>query len=174
MVGLNDYNSLSHYQINMATMETLGTWISYLKEEEVYDNTRIIVVSDHSMCLRMNEDFIRTLQYDNADVLIDLLHFQSTMLVKDFDSEAFCVDYSFMCNADVPALATDGVIENATNPFTGSNLKDMSLKNEPLHLVFAFNFSPSTNNGYQYLPEPWITVHDNIFDTSNWGYLGYY
>ena len=38
-----------HYQSNMAAMIQLGNWFDYLRENGVYDNTRIIVVSDMDM-----------------------------------------------------------------------------------------------------------------------------
>ena len=35
------------YHVNMATYLQLGNWFDYLRENDVYDNTRIIIVSDH-------------------------------------------------------------------------------------------------------------------------------
>ena len=37
-----------HYHVNMATFIQLGKWFDYLRENGVYDNTRIILVSDHA------------------------------------------------------------------------------------------------------------------------------
>lgn len=49
----DDYQ-VRHYQINMASMIQLGKWLDYLKEKGVYDNTRIIIVSDHGRDLHDN------------------------------------------------------------------------------------------------------------------------
>ena len=40
-------NQLAHYQINMAAMLQLANWFDYMRENGVYDNTRIILVADH-------------------------------------------------------------------------------------------------------------------------------
>ena len=40
----NDY---AYYQCNVAALLQLGKWFDYLRENGVYDNTRIIVMSDH-------------------------------------------------------------------------------------------------------------------------------
>ena len=36
-----------HYHVNMAAYIEHGNWFDYLRENGVYDNTRIILVSDH-------------------------------------------------------------------------------------------------------------------------------
>lgn len=40
----------------MAAMLRLGEWFDYLREEGVYDNTRIILVSDHGYRLEQIEE----------------------------------------------------------------------------------------------------------------------
>ena len=37
-----------HYDCDMASMIQLGKWFDYLRENHLYDNTRIILVSDHA------------------------------------------------------------------------------------------------------------------------------
>lgn len=36
-----------HYQTNVATLAQVGRWLDYLREQGVYDNTRIIICADH-------------------------------------------------------------------------------------------------------------------------------
>ena len=38
---------MGQYQIQAAAFEMLGKWFDQLREQGVYDNTRIIIVSDH-------------------------------------------------------------------------------------------------------------------------------
>lgn len=51
----------------------------------------------------------------------DLLSYNPLFLVKDFNDnkEMISISYEFMTNADVATIATKGLIENPTNPFTG-------------------------------------------------------
>ena len=44
---MENERQVTHYQSNMAAMLQLGRWFDYLRENGVYDNTRIIVMSDH-------------------------------------------------------------------------------------------------------------------------------
>ena len=48
-LNLSDNAKVTHYHINMATFIKLGEWFDYLREEGVYDNTRIILVADHGI-----------------------------------------------------------------------------------------------------------------------------
>lgn len=173
-IEINDIKKLTHYQVNMSSMNVIGKWLDYLKENGVYDNTKIIIVSDHSAVMGWYEDFVCRVKFANDTLGADLLQFQSTLLVKDFDADVFNVDRQFMSNADVPIIATDGLIENARNPFTGNVLSEMNKKDAPLNLIFALNYNTETNNGYRYLPELWFSVHDDIFVPENWSSLGYH
>ena len=38
---------LAHYHANAAALLRLGEWFDWMREQGVYDNTRIIIVSDH-------------------------------------------------------------------------------------------------------------------------------
>lgn len=163
------------YQMGMAAMMRFGEWMNYLKNEGVYDNTRIIIVSDHSADEYLDERFTYHLYYENGrKVSADLMRFQCTLLVKDFDSYDFIFDSEFMTNADVPSLACDCIIKDSINPFTGQKITSDYKNQNELQLNYTDNVFTETNNGYTFLPEHWFSVHDNIFDINNWKYLGYY
>ena len=164
-----------HYHINMSALLILADYFDYLKAEGVYDNTKIIIVSDHSAHLGLETGLMCVLDFeDGRETVTDLLGFQSTLLVKDFNSTGFKVDDRFMTNADVPSIATEGVIENAKNPFTNNPLSNDEKNNEPVWLIATKNFRVEENNGYKFMPEQWFSVHDNIFEGSNWSYEGYH
>ena len=166
---------LKDYQAQMSAMIKLGEWLDYLKEQNVYDNTRIIIVSDHAADEFLYNEYIYSLKSpDGIETLADLFRFQCTLLVKDFDSKEFSVNEEFMTNADVPAIAVDGLIDNKINPFTGKEISTKYKTENELQLNYTINASIDHNNGNVYLPEHWFSVHDNIFDINNWKYLGYY
>ena len=45
-MNMTTNEQVTHYQVNMAAFLKLGEWFDYLRENGVYDNTRIIIVSD--------------------------------------------------------------------------------------------------------------------------------
>ena len=66
MINLDDKNyvhevnldKVKHYQINMCAMKKLGEYFDFLRENGVYDNTKIIIVSDHSIDLKVDDSFV--------------------------------------------------------------------------------------------------------------------
>jgi hypothetical protein len=153
-----------HYAINVATYEVLAQWLDYLKAEGVYDNTRIILVSDHSSTLWQFDDLIHP-EGVHVEAMIPLL------MVKDFYSNSeFSSDYTFMTNADVPTIAMQGVIDDPVNPFTGNPVDD-SVKQDGFVIV--------TNSGnwvvrdgdattFELEEGEWWLVHDDALNMDNW------
>lgn len=156
-----------HYETNMAALLRLGEWFDYLREQGVYDNTRIIICSDHAYNIGQFDDMIL-----NSEVDVQWLN--PMLLVKDFDSTGFETDDSFMTLADVPILATDGVIENPVNPFTGNELTNADKYAGPQKVLFSDEWHIDTNNGNKFMPGDWYSVEENIYDMDNWKYLGNY
>ena len=176
-----DEMTLTHYQSNMAAMVQLGKWFEFLKEQGVWDNTRIIIVSDHGQDLFPEEsktDAAYTLTFTSeADGEVyqkDMMAFNSVLLYKDFDSEGFEIDDRMATVADTPALATKDLIPNAENPFTGSKLTTYQENPVELNLLYSMKWDTEVNNGYRFLEAEWFQVHDNIYDINNWKYLGWY
>lgn len=152
---------LIHYQANMAAMIQLGKWFEYMRENDVYDNTRIIIVSDHGCGLSQLDELILEDGYD-AESNYALL------MVKDFDSNGFETSEEFMTCGDVPALATENIIENPENPFTGKILGygDKTVKGQ--YIIESGEYDITKNNGNQFLPAKWYVVHDDMRKAENW------
>lgn len=153
-----------HYETNMAALMQIGNWLDYLRANGVYDNTRIILVSDHGRPLNQFDQ----LEYNaSGDTAVDLEWFTPLLMVKDFNSTGFTTSDEFMTNGDVPTLATSNVIENATNPFTGNEITNTAKQGEQ-YVISSMDWDIAGNNGNVYLPADWYSVHDNIWDISNW------
>ena len=168
---------MESYQCNMAALLQLGKWFDFLREQGVYDNTRVIIVADHGFAMNQFEDLMfgeRTGE-KNRHHPEDVMAYNPLFLVKDFDRRGFHVDDRFMTNADTPMLALDGLMDNPVNPFTGKALTDES-KNAEEHHIFNTSFnSPKDNDGNTFLPGNWYSLRgQNIFDTSAWNSLGIY
>ena len=156
------------YQTNMAALLRVGEWLEYLKREGVYDNTRIIIVSDHGRNLRHNSCFY----LDNGeDDLMDLEFFFPLLMVKDFDAHGFTVSEELMTNADVPSFALGGIVENPKNPFSGKPINMEPKNNQPLHILSSDRFDTMTYNGNTFDCGLWLTVEKEVHDKNNWTIL---
>lgn len=157
-------NQVAHYHVNVASYLELAKWFDYLKKEGVYDNTRIIIVSDHGRGIGQFKDQLLPNGFDTG-------WFRPLLMVKDFNKKGFEIDRQFMTNADVPNLATKNLIKDARNPYTGQ-LLDQDYKKEPQKIMFTNYWNVNINNGTKFLPAEWFTVHTDINDMNNWKYLG--
>ena len=156
---------MSHYHSNMAAMIQLGNWFDYLREQGVYDNTRIIIVSDHGRNLGMFD-----MQLDSSESS-DLMYYNPLLLFKDFDSQEFTIDDTFMTNADTPILAMKDLIENPVNPFTGKAITDAA-KDEPRqYIAYTWAWSPKRNKGKQYSSLDWLSTGHDVFNLDEWEIL---
>jgi len=163
---LEDTSQISHYQVNVAAYQALAAWLDYLKECGVYDNTRIIIVSDHGMFLTQFEK----MQFEND--IQDMERYNSLLLVKDFDSHTeLTEDSTFMTIADVPTLATEEVIENPVNPFTGNEISSSKKETDPVYITTSGNWDTDLNHGntFDTSDGEWYQfTGTDIFDESSW------
>ena len=163
-----------HYHINMAAMLKLGEWFDYLKEKGVYDNTRIIIVSDHGTPYRWKgpHSIYYHDNYSGEDTNLDIRRFACTLMYKDFDAEGFTVDDGFTTNADVPAIALDGIVSNPVNPFTGNPIVRGDESLLPLQVIRTREHSIKKNNGNTFIPGNIFEVNGNVNDINSWKYIG--
>lgn len=165
----------AQYNTQAGVMRCYAKFFDYLRENGVYDNTRIIIVSDHGTS-------IKTGKFDEncADGKMPFLkeNVTASLIVKDFndrrkspDGIHLPVDMTFMTNADTPAIATKDIIPNARNPFTGlPYYLEGGAKQEYIKISYAPAES-TRNRLHTKLKIPndgWWTVRDNIYESSNW------
>ena len=158
---MNDRTEYAHYQVNVAAMLQLGKWFDYMRENGVYDNTRIIVMSDHGGSMGQFSELI-------TNDGMDAEGFASLLMVKDFNAEGFTTSDEFMLSADVPLLAVKGVIENPVNPFTGNRIDVVSKPKTEQRLLHSYEWDVNTNCGTQFIAGNWYTVHGDIWNKNAW------
>ena len=161
---MEDYRQYSSYEVNVACYIKLAEWFDYLREQGVYDNTRIIIVADHGFDFEMLPSW--------ADGEFSAEYYNPVLLVKDFDASGFTESDEFMTNADTPTLALSGLIEDPVNPFTGNPINSDPKYEGDLLVLASHEFYISRNNGTTFMPGPWYTVHDDIREIDNWEYVG--
>ena len=153
-----DSYQVTQYHVDMAAFIALGRWFDYLRENGVYDNTRIILVADHG------RDLGQFNIYCNGQ---DMEIFMPLLMVKDFDATGFTVSDEFMTNGDTPSLATAGLIEDPVNPFTKNPISS-DAKNGPQNVFFSDEIDLEINNGNTFLPGKWYVLDGDPHDPSNW------
>ncbi|MBP5156908.1 MAG: YidC/Oxa1 family membrane protein insertase [Treponema sp.] len=178
---VTDYGSSAfiydnRYYTQMATFKMLAKWFNYMKAEGVWDNTRIIVVSDHG-CYWNDVDIERNDELDNqiaGELYNGRGHYHPLMLFKDFGSRGSLVTDSetFMTNADTPSLLLKGLVEKPVNPFTGKEipLDTTELKKDGAVISVCDRHRPSENGKYQFSIDDneWWRVRNNIFEAASW------
>jgi len=165
-LGKSKYAGCSDYAINAAALKRTGEWFEYLKKMGVYDNTRIVIVADHGPEFGKDEFF-------NEDEKFNAINpgkYHPLLMFKDFnDNGTLKKDETFMTNADVPYLLTQGIIKDPVNPFTGNRIE--TAKNDGVFVSTSDIFSPLQNKDtyvYNIDSDEWYRVKDSIFDSSNW------
>jgi YidC/Oxa1 family membrane protein insertase len=153
------------YEVNAASFILIGQWLDWLRANGVYDNTRVIIVSDHGN--EVNNKNLNEFQVHHVT------RYNPILLVKDFNAKGdLATDGTFMTNADVPLLAAKGLIDDPVNPLTGNKL--MPEKDRGVDIVL----DTTLHQGYQ--PDLHTTktcyrsgagawhVEKDIFREENW------
>jgi YidC/Oxa1 family membrane protein insertase len=167
--GNGKYSNENHYHVNIAAFLLLGKYFQFLKDNGVYDNTRIIIASDHGFPANENvkkRNLPDKILLPNGDYLVS---YAALLMEKDFSSDGVLkVNDTFMTNADVPSMALSNLVSNPVNPFTNNPIKMPNPKIAKIttsHLLMPIQHR---TNKFRIKNNEWLTVKDNIFDPNNW------
>ncbi len=170
MKGSSEFKNDKSFHAANAILSKWNDFFDYLRKNNCYDNTRIIIVSDHGQGTNSK-------QFENDFNHIPFMKesVTATLLVKDFYSHGnLKIDNTFMTNSDTPALATEGIIKDAKNPFTGNALKvPQEKKSDFVKISYApvENLRSRNNKKFKIDASQWYTVKDDIFREENWSRL---
>jgi hypothetical protein len=168
--GNGIFSSNNYYHVNNAFYLKFGEWLDELRKHGVYDNTRIIIVSDHGAATNAHiADTDIPIPGERREA------YNPVLLIKDFDAHGeLQTDMTFMTNADVPVLATRGIVsEPLINPFTGATIT-LDPKKEGVYITSSHLMQPMqhSKNIFRIKDDQWIFIHDNIFAPDNWEKVG--
>jgi len=154
---------VSPYENNKWIIEQLSAWIRWMKQNDVYDNTRIVLVSDHGTHWRR---FNRELDIDNPFYNINdesvplkyMLDLNPLILVKDFNARGpFSENRKFMSNMDAIDIALGNLDPSATSIPDSRELP-----------AFVSWWTQDMNNRTKFSLEHKYVVKESIFDADNW------
>ncbi|MDR2596546.1 MAG: YidC/Oxa1 family membrane protein insertase [Treponema sp.] len=158
--GKSPFSKEVWYHTNAAAIKRLSEYFDFLKSNGVYDNTRIILVSDHGL--------LDVTYVTKTSLPFHVDHFNPVLLVKDFNVKGdMKTDMTFMTNADVPALAMKELIKDPVNPFTGNSITAIDWKSNP-QLILIERVSDRNKTEIEINPNNTYYVRDSIFDEKNW------
>lgn len=150
-----------HLSLQRQVMKLLGSYMDYLKSQKIYDNTRIIIVSDHGHWGQ-----------NHTSLSSKMTMFNPLLFVKDFNQTGeYQTNSTFMTNADTPKIALSGLINQPKNPFTGKNILTQTNK-ENVEILYYDDansvFKMYDDNKCYYPTAKFVTVSKNIFEPQNW------
>jgi YidC/Oxa1 family membrane protein insertase len=152
------------YHVNMASFILIGKWFQFLKENNLYNNTKIIMVSDHG--ISSPQDIGGNIRLPNGQYL---LNYNSLLMYKDFDDDGELVtNNDFMTSADAPLLTLKGIVDNPVNPFTNVPLKGDKADGATIATISTLNSTNHYRFKYRIGQNEWLHVKDNIFNPDNW------
>ncbi|MCR5401002.1 MAG: YidC/Oxa1 family membrane protein insertase [Treponema sp.] len=167
--AINDFDALD-YHGNVAALKQVGKYLDFLKENGVYDNTRIILVSDHGYY----HVYDKFKSFKGLSPTIPA-SFNPLFLVKDFNSKGnLKTDEKLMSNADTLFFAKEGLNLSDKNPFTGKTFEQR--KDNGITVWQAYNEEGNIVNirdKTQFTLKQGWTVKDNLFESENWKSVTY-
>lgn len=158
----NLISNVGPYRNNEWAISKVAIWINWMKNNNVYDNTKIIILSDHGIRDTKVNDSIMienpfTPEISENLPLSDLLNFTPLMMVKDYDSKGEIIEnMKFLSNIDTYDIAFEK--DNITN--------NDSIKNDILEAYLV-----SWELKRSQLKMPIIkkyTVKRNVYNLDNW------
>ena len=167
--GTSKFKKDKHYHVDISALKRWAEFFDYLKANDCYDNTRIIIVSDHGAGAKtgeFNSEKIEDKNYIKENVT-------ALLFVKDFNARGtVSIDNTFMTNADTPSIALKEIVENPKNPFTNNPL-EVKNKNDYVKIAVApvENMRSRNNVEFKVADDEWLTVRDDIYKDENWGML---
>ena len=137
---INDFET-QLYEVYCAAFIKLAEYFDFLRDNNAYNNTRIIIVSDHGYHVpfthykNFNLKDIENTLYDFKVYNEIPNSFDCTLMFKDFNcNEPIQNNKEFMTNADTLSLVRKDLDLSDTNPFTGKKFTEN--KSNGMNLFF--------------------------------------
>lgn len=161
-----------HYHSFVASLKQICLYFDFLRKNNCYDNTRIIIVSDHGYRGYFDD-------FDNFPDPGIPTRFCPLFLVKDFNAKGkLKTDNALMTNADTVIFATKKLDTPPINPFTKNRLDERQVMGgvnvyltQRNSFVDGFDTDKMRVEKYTEFPidkkQAWH-VQDNLYEPKNW------
>ena len=150
------------YENNKWIIIKLAKWIKWMKDNGVYDNTKIIIVSDHGPSWYesdFNPDFKSPVNWNQNKIKIDPKMFwrlNPLLMVKEFGAKGELKEnWKLMCNTDAAYITFS------------SNYVDSLPESRILHSCFTLWEGKIEEHKTMKIEKEFV-IKNNIFDLNNW------
>jgi len=157
-----------HFYVNYLAHESCAIFFKFLKDNNCWDNSRIIIAGDHGRDLIRTKNMEFIAGFDDTDFLPDASI--PLIMMKDFNSKGeIKKDYTFTTLADIPILATQDLpSELQKNPFSGKNFCETQDK-AVVKIITAGNWHANHQlKSTQFEDAEWAFVKENVYNPHNW------
>ena len=177
--GTSKFKDNASYHTQMAALKLLGKWMDYLKEQGIYDNTRIVITADHGGVgteddMEADPDLDARISPKTHKRYSGRGHYHPLFLFKDFGARGpLSKKPDFMTTADSASLLLSGLIEKPVNPYTKQEipLDTRPLKQNGVIITTSDRHRPTYHKDpcqFDIRDDEWWLVKDNIFKASSW------
>ncbi len=157
---------LQHAVATRCSLLLVADYLDFLKAEGVYDNTKIIVVSDHGIVGPVRDRSSRALRGGTSEG--DFVRSRSVLLIKDEGRRgAMTISEEFMPNAEVPRIACEQ-IGGCVNPYLGNKTIEAHGRDEPFYVARTpWRFNRQRPNSFVIEKEVSL-VNRDPYDAKGW------
>jgi hypothetical protein len=162
--------SLQHAVAARCTLLGVADYLDYLKSAGVYDNTRIIIVSDHGIVGDVTDTSSRARAGGTtADAYLSL---RPLLMLKPRNAQGpLVVSEEFMPNAEAPRMACEE-IGGCVNPYLGGKAIATLGRDDPFYVsIVPWQFSLQNPRSFV-IQEQLALVGKDPFDARGWRKLG--
>ncbi len=155
------------YYSAKASFRAVSNWIEWLKDEGIYDNTKIILVSDHGN--NLGHDPMKRDDFDFNEISdIDYTRSHILLMVKDFGEKGnFKSDDRFMSNGDLASIICSGL--DTGGVISPDRTKGTPEEGRVLDFVKSNSWRWESIYTEKEIKYDFVyRVRDNIFDPDNW------
>jgi len=156
-------NDVHPYEVSIWFIQRFARWIKWMKDNDVYDNTKIVIVSDHGVSWSAFDgevDIKSSVNWENNPSKISKILFwrlNALLMVKDFNATGpLKEDWRIMTNADAPELI-----------FNFKEFIDNDSINRILNSYYTKWEGEMTSKIIINIPKQY-EVENDIYDLNNW------
>lgn len=146
----------------------LSAIFNQMKKYGVYDNSQILVISDHGWWVEnpLSPTSVKTKLQNQLENRLTPGFFNALMLVKQADSnfDSMKISSKLMSNADTASIVCETI---SSCPGINRSPIDEDTERHLTYNVVSLDILSNRGSFRKYLRDQW-QVHDNIFDPKNW------
>ncbi|RDU58796.1 hypothetical protein CQA63_09195, partial [Helicobacter marmotae] len=153
---IRDY--YKHYDTEVCALVYLADYVQWLKDNDIYDNTQIFILSDHSGHDSIGIPEMIVQNEGRPDALF---------LFKDFESRGkLQVNSDLMTNYDAPSIFCESLSNPC--PYVGSNILKAYPEHRAVISTIPTHWDIERHKSNQWILNAIYEVKGNIYEAKNW------